>query len=1175
MATTPTDERPAVPTTGAAPSALEATVFDRMTDSVAVYDCEGRFLYLNPVTERLFGVRREAVLGRSLWEIAPEAVGNPFHVAFQRVVAGGGPETFEHYYEPWGQWFENQMVPLAEGVCVFGRDVTARKRLEGELQASDARLRLALESARMAAWDWDPAADRVTAVGDIEGIYGVRDVDSGARGFALVHADDRERHRRVVAEALERGGSYRSEFRVVRPDTGEVVWMEERARATAGPDGARLTGVVIDVSARRAVERALGRREEELQVIADAVPVLIAYVDASERYRLCNRAYLEWFAPATGGPLAGRRLRDVLGEAAYEAVRPHVSAALAGRPAAFEFEATRRDGGPRWVEATYTPHAGPGGEVIGFVSMLRDVSERRRAEREREAMLARVAASEARFRRLYEAGFIGVVFWTRAGALVEANDTFLQMVGYSRDDLRAGRVAWRDMTPPEFAAADERAFAEMERRGVCTPYEKEYLHKDGRRVPILLGVAFWEGSTDEGVAWILDIRDRKRDEQRRDLLVDAGRILSSSADFRDTLAEVTRLLARRFATAAVIDLLDDGGRPGAHVAVACHDPALEAATRDQWRRATADPDHLASRAAREGGVWHTGALTPGDRGERDDRGDRGETGHAGPVRKSDGATGAVSPDPSGVLQNVPSDVAAEGTSESDGASVASGADDLTGARAAGGANVRTRAHGPGDEGPIVPDGSGLRSGGSPFAPDGAGTEARTLLGSSGLIVPLVSRARTLGSLWVSSSERPYDHDDVATLEELGRRAGGAIDAARLFEVARAESARAEEANRAKDEFLAVVSHELRTPLNAMLGWAKMLQTGALPPERQRQAYASIERNARAQAQLVDDLLDVSRIITGKLRLNVGRVDLPRAVAAAVETVRPTAEAKGVALHVALDPGAGPVSGDADRLQQVVWNLLSNALRHTPRGGRVDVRLAARSGEAEVRVEDTGEGIAPAFLPHLFERFRQADASTTRPHGGLGLGLSIVKHLVELHGGSVAAESAGAGRGATFLVRLPLAPSAAVPGPRPAVDAPVAPVADGLAPPPELAGLRVLVVDDEADARELLGALLAHAGVEVEAVASAEAALERLRAARYDVIVSDVGMPGVDGYAFLRRVRALPDGQGGRTPAVALTAFARLEDRTRALLAGFQIHVPKPVEPAELLAVVASVVARRR
>jgi PAS domain S-box-containing protein len=382
---------------------------------------------------------------------------------------------------------------------------------------------------------------------------------------------------------------------------------------------------------------------------------------------------------------------------------------------------------------------------------------------------------------------------------------------------------------------------------------------------------------------------------------------------------------------------------------------------------------------------------------------------------------------------------------------------------------------------------------------------------------------------------------------------------------------AEQANRLKDEFLATVSHELRTPLTAMLGWVHMLRSADLGEEKRDQALETVERNARAQAKIIDDLLDVSRILAGKLRLEMESLELQAVVEQAIETAKPAALAREVRLQTALDSTIR-VMGDPHRLGQVVWNLVSNAVKFTPAGGEVRVTLQGRGGHAEIEVTDTGEGISEEFLPYVFERFRQADGSTTRRQGGLGLGLSIVRHLVELHGGTVQAHSNGLGQGATFQVSLPLVavqrqelterrrdPGGSKVG-----------LGGGGA---QLAGVHLLVVDDEPDTRELLRTMLETCEARVTTAGSAGEALQRLQDSRPDVLISDIGMPGEDGYQLIERVRHLSAEQGGHIPAVALTAYSRAEDRTRVLLAGFNSHVPKPVEPMELLAVLVSLSRR--
>ena len=394
--------------------------------------------------------------------------------------------------------------------------------------------------------------------------------------------------------------------------------------------------------------------------------------------------------------------------------------------------------------------------------------------------------------------------------------------------------------------------------------------------------------------------------------------------------------------------------------------------------------------------------------------------------------------------------------------------------------------------------------------------------------------------------------------------------ARLLVLEQGARRQAEEANRLKDEFLATLSHELRTPLNAILGWGQVLRTGKLDEATTARALETIERNARAQAQLIADLLDISRVITGKLRLDFKPVDLPHIIEAALDSIGPAAGAKAIQLDVALGPLNGPVLGDADRLQQVVWNLLSNAIKFTPHGGRVEVRLAEEPLQAVIQVTDTGVGIRADFLPHVFDRFRQAESSPTRSHGGLGLGLSIVRHLIELHGGAVEVASAGEGRGSSFTVKLPLAAEMFE---EPQADRrPV--VSQVWSLTDLLKDVHVLVVEDEKDTRDLLVMALAQCGAQVTAAESVAEALAAFDRAAPDVLVSDIGIPFEDGYSLIRKVRARRPSRGGRVPAAAVTAYAAAEDRQRALEAGFQTHLAKPVDPSELVTTVAALAGRR-
>lgn len=461
-------------------------------------------------------------------------------------------------------------------------------------------------------------------------------------------------------------------------------------------------------------------------------------------------------------------------------------------------------------------------------------------------------------------------------------------------------------------------------------------------------------------------------------------------------------------------------------------------------------------------------------------------------------------------------------------------------------------------------------------PRGAVAAREGLHGAFGF--PILLEREVLGVIEFFSREIGEPDDELLKLVagiggqigQFTKRKRAEEERAELLGRERAARTDAEKANRLKDEFLATVSHELRTPLNAVIGWSRMLKSGRLDSESFNHALEVIERNAWAQKQIIEDILDVSRVITGKLQLNLGPVDLVAVVDAALDAVRPALEAKEIKIETIIDAGLRIVSGDADRLQQVVWNLLANAAKFTPGGGKVEVRVSRNVAHVQIQVIDTGPGIDPMFLPHVFERFRQADGSTTRTHGGLGLGLAIVRHLVELHGGMITAENRKDGQGAIFTVRLRL-PTGEL---RSEILAnALAGFEDAETEPASLENLHILVVDDERDTLDLVTMDLTQHGANVTGVTSAAEALKTLEKSHFDLMISDIAMPEADGYDLIRQVRRLEAGKENKLPAVALTAHARVQDRMRAIMAGYNTHVAKPVEANELVTVVASLTGR--
>jgi signal transduction histidine kinase len=435
--------------------------------------------------------------------------------------------------------------------------------------------------------------------------------------------------------------------------------------------------------------------------------------------------------------------------------------------------------------------------------------------------------------------------------------------------------------------------------------------------------------------------------------------------------------------------------------------------------------------------------------------------------------------------------------------------------------------------------------------------ARSLGLVSWLSLPLGAGGQTRGVLTLSTGEsgRRFGPDEVGVAEDFAHRASAAIENARAYKQAR-------DANRIKDEFLATMSHELRTPLNAILGWSSLLRTR--PDLDVKKAIETIDRNARAQVRLIEEVLDISRIMSGKLKLDLKAIDLAAVLRASLDAAAPAALAKGIALAAHVDVDPCPFRGDPVRMQQVFWNILSNALKFTPRGGRVEARLARDGGEIVATISDTGRGIRADFLPVVFQRFRQADTSTTRTEGGLGIGLAVVGHVVDLHGGTVTAASPGEGKGSAFTVRLP-API----GPAVTPEAAVAAVPGGRL----LAGLRVLVCEDDTDSRDLLREVLVGEGATVQAASSVAEAVDQFRGFHPDVLVSDIGMPVADGYSLIRQIRGMREDEGSNTPAIALTAYATTEDVRRSFVAGYQLHVAKPFDPAQLTERVARLAGR--
>ncbi|MEH1959657.1 MAG: PAS domain S-box protein [Nostoc sp.] len=782
------------------------------------------------------------------------------------------------------------------------QEIAQRQQVEASLRESEERLRLTLEVSQMGLWDWNILTNKVIWSENYDVLFGVLpgSFDSPYEVFhKCVHPEDRQSVMQGITQALGQKTDYNDEFRIVRLDQS-VHWISAKGKFIYDDQGqaVRMIGVCMENTVcKQAVEstRELTSQVQEQANILNAI--LTASVD---HIYIFNRTGCYQYVSRDGATLLGLKPQDIIGKTLQEVGFPadiveqvenqRQAVMKTGQPIKDECKYISADR-VHYYEYILTPLRNCNQTIDGVITVCRDITEHKRAEKI-------LRESEARFRRLFESNLIGVAFWNVDGFIIDANDAFLQLAGYTRDEFAIlDRFNWKELTPVEYKHLDDRALLEVQATGVCRIYEKEYIHRNGKRVPIVLGKALLNDSKDNGVAFVLDITDRKLVEK-----------------------EYANLLQRE-------------------------------------------------RTARQ---------------------------------------------------------------------------------------------------------------------------------------------------------------------------------------------QAEIANKIKDEFLAVLSHELRTPLNSILGWSKMLRTRKFDEKTTNHALETIERNAKLQTQLIEDLLDVSRILQGKLNLNICPVNLVMVVEAALETVKLAAQAKSIQIQTIFDPTLGQVMGDSNRLQQVVWNLLSNAVKFTPTGGRVEVRLMEVDKQAQIQVSDTGKGIPPDFLPYLFDYFRQADSTTTRTFGGLGLGLAIARKLIEMHGGNVQAESPGEGLGATFTVELPLLVRS---------EQVRREENESLDSQPEsslLSDTQVLVVDDEPDIRDLISFILQDYGVEVTAVASAQEALQALSESIPDVLISDIGMPKTDGYMLMREVRSRSPQQGGLVPAIALTAYAGEMNQQQALAAGFQMHISKPVDPDVLV-----------
>ncbi len=1048
--------------------------------------------------------------------------------------------------------------------------------------------------------------------------------------FSVVNEKSREPEF-LVARALREGVRTVSTALLISRDGTEIP-VEDQSTSIKN-DAGKTTGVVLvfrDITRRRQTEQALREKEERFRTMADTTPVMLWLSGADGLCNFFNQSWLDF---------TGRTMEQETGYGWADNVHPddlhrcldtYMSALEARKGFTIEYHLRRFDGDYRWVLDNGVPRYTKEGKFVGFAGSCIDIADRKQAEEAAHSLASIVESSED-----------AIIGKRLDGTIVSWNASAERIYGYSADEVEGKHVS---ILYPDDRRDELVNIFETLKRGESIPHlETVRKMKAGRLIDVALTISPIrdEAGHITGASTIArDITDRKRAEQEKIAL--AAQIENERQRLNNVVANVPGVVWESWGVpdqaSQRIDFVSE------------YVEKMLGYSTDEWLStpnfwlSIAHPDDI-DRAGQEaaaifasgkGGtsrfrwvakdgrvVWVEAqsvvvcddAETPiGMRGVTMDITERKRAEDAQRFLAEASGLLASSLDYETTLASV-AKLAVPNLADwcvvhivADNGRLRQLAVAYTDPAKEAAARVLRKRY------PVDPDaGIGvpnvLRTGRAEFYPvvsqerlalvarnEEVADALRQLNLKSCMIVPLVARNRTLGTITLATAEsnRYYDVNDLTLAEDLAHRIALAVDNARLYGeaqdavTAREEALRvrdellrreqlareeAETANRAKDEFLATVSHELRTPLNAILGWAHMLRVNRLDQVTQTRALETIERNAKSQAQLIEDILDVSRIVTGKLRLDVRPVEPAAVVDAAIDAVRPAADAKGIRIETILDPRAGPVSGDPNRLQQIVWNLASNAVKFTGKGGRVQVALQRVRSNVEIVVSDTGQGISNEFLPYVFDRFRQADATSTRRHGGLGLGLAIVRRLVEMHGGTVAASSPGEGLGATFTVKLPLIVARV--DRRDLEDTHPVPAANiSLGPSPKLEGVRVIVVDDEPDTREMLRIMIGQLGAEVRACASSEQAMKLLSDWNPDVIVSDIEMPDEDGYELIRKVRRSEANRGGRkVPAVALTAYGRVEDRLRALSAGYQMHVAKPAQPEELATVIASLAAR--
>ena len=1144
---------------------------------ICFLDREMRFIRINQVLAELNGLPAEQHLGEDFRELFPESAVQFAPIIKQVLETGQAVLNVETSGESqgkpgyFGYWLANYYPvknPRGEiiGAGIILAEITAAKQTELALIESEIRFRSVVESNMIGIGFWD-AGGEITEANDalLEMIgYTREDLVSGQISWVeLTPPEYGELDRAALKQVAELGSCAPYEKEYIRSDGSRFPILVGAGNLQGCTDKGSF--FVLDITDRKQAQNQIRENEihirrqlAEIDLVYDTTPVGLSFVDTNLRYLRINKCLAEINGRSIADHI-GRTVREAIPEIA-DMVEPIYRQVLATQTPVLDLEVKaetlQQPGVVRDWQVSFYPVSDESGTLLGVSSVVAEITDRNQAKRV-------IQQSEAIFRRLLESNIFGVAIGDFSGRIAYANDSLLKMVGYTRSEQLSGQMRWDRMTPPEYLHLDAKAAQEIRDKGVATPFKKEYIRKDGSRVPILMGGTILcpdDRAPETIVAFYIDLTEisrveaeLKNNQERLQIAQQAGKIGSFEWNVQTGEVACTPELEALYG-------LPIGGLNTYQTWLEMVHPDDRAVTEQQVQAAVGSGEELniEFRICRPDKTvgWMACRATV----FQDDRGlplrTIGVNVDISDLKQAEEARSQINQTLEALIRACPLAITVFGADDGIVKMWNPAAERIFGWSESEAVGQFVPSIPPDKRQEFMANLEGIRAGNAI-----AGMETHRQRKDG--------RSIDIG-LWATPvRDGEGNINCMSIVADISDRKQAEAELARLLDREQAARAEAEAINRLKDEFLATLSHELRTPLNAILGWAQILRRGKYTEASLATGLEAIERQSRVQVQLVEDLLDVSRIIQGKLALKPGWFDMVKMIEVALNAVNFVAEGKSVTVSSEFDPAVSLIWGDTQRLQQVVSNLLTNAVKFTPAGGTVQVHLSAVSvtdspspNYVQITVSDTGKGISAEFLPYVFDRFRQADGSITRADSGLGLGLAIVRHLVELHGGTVRAESPGEGFGAIFTVMLPLKQrrnqQSQLKGERK-----VAPMRQAI-----LAGVKVLVVDDEPDNREFLVAAIAQLGANAAAAASAAEAIELLQQSPPDILVSDIGMPVEDGYSLIRKVRSSESGTAKRLPAVALTAYASEQDRDRAIAAGYDEHLPKPIDPALFAAVLA-------